>query len=105
MIFEKIFLFLVISSFSSEQLENQKIQVIGKAMNAKQGAIVISDNDKGVFYLDGLANWDEKIYGKKVKVTGKLLIKEWKKKYDDEIRAEIEEPQKIIKRPKWILVD
>jgi hypothetical protein len=105
MIFQKIFLFLIMSNFSSDKLENQKIEVIGKAINAKLGAVVVSD-DKGVFYLYGLASWDKEIYEKKVKVTGKLVVKEWEKiKEGEPIVATMEGSQKIIKRPKWILVD
>jgi len=105
MFFQKIFLLFILSSFSYGKLENQKIEVIGKAINAKLGAVVISD-DKGVFYLDGLDSWDKEFYEKKVKVTGKLIkIKEWKKRDDDVTRAKTAGPRKIIKKPKWVLVD
>jgi hypothetical protein len=104
MVIQKIFLLLIVSCFIYGKPESLKIEVIGKAMNAKGGAVVISD-DNGVFYLDGLDKWNEKFYEKKVKVTGKLMIKEWEKRDDGEIRAEIAGPQKIIKKPKWVLVD
>lgn len=105
MFFQKIFLFLILSSFSHGKLENQKIVVIGKAINAKLGAVVISDN-KGVFYLDGLESWDKEFYEKKVKVTGKLVIKEWgKRKESEPTVATMAGPQKIIKRSTWVLVE
>lgn len=104
MIVQKIFLFLIVSVFGYGKLENQKIEVIGKAINAKLGAVVVSD-DKGVFYLDGLDSWDKEIYEKKVKVTGKLMIRAWEKRDDDLTRAKISGPQKIIRKPKWVLVD
>ncbi len=35
--------------------------VIGQAFNAKEGAIVVSDNEN-MYYTDDLCYWDEKVY-------------------------------------------
>ena len=46
--------------------------IIGTAWNAKEGAML--EDAQGAFYLiDGLNEWEEKFYGKRVKVTGQLV--------------------------------
>ncbi len=48
--------------------------IVGKAENARAGAVVL--NDKGApTYVEGLEEWDASLYGKRVRVTGKLVIK------------------------------
>lgn len=44
--------------------------VVGVAKNAKSGAIV--DRDGTVYYVAGLAEWPDKVAGKRVEVTGTL---------------------------------
>lgn len=96
---------MIVFGTSCENLESQQITIIGKAMDAKAGAVVVSD-DKGIYYLDGLASWDKKFYAKKVKVVGKLVIEERKKRENvKEVVQEIVGTKKIIKNPKWILVE
>jgi hypothetical protein len=104
MFLQKIFLFLAVVSLKSDRGIYQKIEVIGKAINAKAGAVVVTDDER-VFYLDELDKWNENFYEKRVKVTGKLRIKKLKLRNGIEVRGEIEGPQKIIKRPKWVLVN
>lgn len=101
----KIYLYIILFILTSVKTENQNITIIGKAMNAKAGAIVISDK-KGMFYLEGLSSWDKKHYGKKVKVIGTLLIEQNEKSGKDKV--EVQETlgtKKIIKKPKWILLE
>ena len=51
--------------------------VVGQALDYhKQGAYVIY-HDSDIYDLDGIEYWDEKVYGKLVKVSGKLLIEEF----------------------------
>ena len=59
---------------SCENMNQKDIVVIGQAENAKAGASVISRDDKKSYYVDGLDFWDERIAGKVVKVSGKLLV-------------------------------
>jgi len=82
-------------------LEKHKVTVIGKAMNAKLGAVV--ESDKGVYYLDGVTSWNKEFYEKKVKVTGRLIIKESDAKENGPVTARVTGPIKIIKKPKWTL--
>ena len=65
------------------------------------------ETDKIIYLLDGLDEWDEKYYGKKVKVTGRLKI-EVHKKRSIEGGPQVQERVgtiAIIKRPKWSLVE
>jgi hypothetical protein len=84
------------------------IVVIGQALDDKSGAIVITSNDSLIYCIDGLNSWDGKIYGRIVKVSGKLLIEELKG--DNELRGGIVPQQLIGKKrtilnPKWELVE
>jgi len=49
--------------------EGKRIEVTGKALNAKAGAVVV-EADQTTYYVDGLEFWGNKVYGKKVKVSG-----------------------------------
>ncbi len=97
---------MVALGFSCNGLDSQRITIFGKAMDAKAGAIVISD-DNGFYYLDGVDYWDKKFYGKKVKVTGILVIekREAKQKEEEEIVQEIVGTKKIIRNSKWVLIE
>lgn len=111
----KIFLIPFIATFftsgSSKHnnvLSNCKTTVIGTAVVIKNDAAVRTD-DNQLYYLDGIYNWDDEYINKRVKVTGKLVVKIYnpKKRSHPVITAT---PQhrlgrwKIIKKPKWSLV-
>lgn len=53
---------------------NKDTTIIGKAMNAKAGAIIV-DIYENTFYVDGLERWEEKYENKILKVKGKLAKK------------------------------
>lgn len=94
-------------SFLSSNSENcnNRITVIGIAVDDKNIAVVLTD-DKGGYFLDGLDQWDEVYLGKKVKVTGKLVIKTHEKQSTPE--RSVQErvgTMKILKKPKWSLVE
>lgn len=55
------------------------VVIVGKAYNEKDGAWVLSKDNKN-YFLNGLESWDEKNVGKKIKVWGRLLIEESKEK-------------------------
>ncbi len=63
--FVKIFLYMIVLGSNCRNFEGPKITIIGKAVEAKAGAVIISD-DKGIYYLDGLVYWDKKFYEKKI---------------------------------------
>ncbi len=46
----------------------EKSTVVGKAGNAKSGAVVVTEN--AVYYIDGLEEWPEELEGEQVEVTG-----------------------------------
>ncbi|MBC7862090.1 MAG: hypothetical protein IAF38_03895 [Bacteroidia bacterium] len=45
--------------------------IIGKAANAKAGAVIIT-LDEQTYYIDGVTSWSDKLNGKILKVKGKL---------------------------------
>ncbi|HTD41343.1 MAG TPA: hypothetical protein VK671_12030 [Mucilaginibacter sp.] len=102
MILLKLCLFSVIMLSAYQHSENKKIVVIGKALNCKAGAAVIKADDTP-YYVDGMDSWDKKFYGKKVKVSGTLVIIRLKKPSNPLAVVILE--QKIIKKPKWELVE
>jgi len=83
--------------------QNKKIVIIGKALNGKGGALVVVKAGGFPYYLDGMDSWNKKFYGKRVKVSGTLVIYR-KKKHAEPPAVEIME-QRIIKKPTWQLVE
>lgn len=87
---------------------NHKITVIGTAVVMKHDAAVRTD-DNLLYYLNGLNEWDDKIRGKRIKVTGRLVIKKYesKKSANPNITAIPQQRLdvwKIIMKPEWSLV-
>lgn len=83
--------------------KHKKIVVTGRAGNAMGGAVV-TGNDHITYYLDGKAFWDKKLNGKKIKVSGTLVVKH-NATVDSQGRPlQAIANQKIIMNPKWELV-
>ena len=85
--------------------DGKRIEIVGKALNAKAGAIVVGA-DEATYYVDSLESWDRKVYGKNVKVSGILVIENPPK--DDPRKppvADIKGGKKTIKKAKWELVN
>jgi hypothetical protein len=102
-------LFLVITLAGTymanpDNYQNKRITIIGVAQDDKDLAIV--HTSKGFNYqIDGLDEWEEKYYGKMVKVTGFLRIEEHKKKSTDSIKyQERVGTWMILEKAKWTLV-
>lgn len=53
--------------------EGEPIVILGKAQNAKAGAVVLTPERK-VYYLEGIDSWDTEMLGKEVEVTGQLKV-------------------------------
>lgn len=83
-----------------QHAENKQIVVTGKALNAKGGAIVIGANEIP-YYLEGVDSWDRNVYGKKIKVSGTLVI--IRRKPGNPLAVVLRE-QRLIKKPKWELI-
>ena len=79
------------------------IVVTGKAVNGMGGAIVVRDNGKP-YYLEGLDHWTRKFYGKKVRVTGTLVIIHTPTTDEKGRPQQVIGEQWLIKKPKWALV-
>jgi hypothetical protein len=104
MILLKTCLFLMTLLSCSNNVSSDNVVVIGKAENAKAGATVISKDDKKIYYVDGLDYWSEKVIGKTVKVSGKLLIENKPEQNPNEpISQQITGEKRIILKPKWEL--
>lgn len=69
-------LFAIDFNECSNNRDSTKVTVIGTAIVIKHHAAVLTD-DSLLYYLDGIDDWDEKYKGKRVKVTGKLVTKEY----------------------------
>jgi hypothetical protein len=98
--------FSFMTLLSCENMNDKAIIVTGKAEDLKDVAIVISNKDQKIYYVDGLFFWNEKFIGKTVKVTGKLKIenKEAPKKGED-IPQQVTGIKRIIINPKCELIN
>ena len=85
-----------------------RITVVGTAIVMKNDAAVRTDENH-LYYLDGIDDWGDKYRGKRVKVTGKLVIKKYDiEKITDSIITITPQQRlgiwRIIEKPKWSLV-
>lgn len=79
--------------------------IIGKAMNAKAGGVII-DLNENTYYVEGVSSWNEKTEGKILRVTGRLALKEFaggKLPADksEPLVASMEGPMTVIVHAKW----
>ena len=90
---------------SCDNIDKNTITVIGQANNMKDGAVVLSNSDKKLYYVDGVSRWDEKFYGKEVKVTGQLKIFQPEPQDPDgPVKQQSNGVLRLILKPKWELV-
>ncbi len=100
-------LLCIVALISYENTNQYNIVVIGRAANCKDGATVVCFKDKKRYYVSGLYRWEPKIVGKKIKVSGKLLVEELKE--EPPIHGVIERQQLVgtkrtILNPKWEVI-
>ncbi len=96
---------MILLAPSHRDVQANNIVIVGTAWDAKGGAVVVTRKE-AVYYVDGFDLWDKKFYGKKVKVTGKLvLVNHPKRGKDEPLVQEMEGTQRIIKGAKWELVN
>jgi hypothetical protein len=89
----------------SAQDKKKKMVVIGYAENLKGGATVRSITDSLRYFVGDLSHWDEKVLGKKVKVTGTLLVQRFEPlKPGEEERQMIVGTVRTLLKPTWELV-
>lgn len=97
--------------------------VIGMAVDFKGGPQI--EDDTCIYYVREIQDWDENVYGKIVKVSGKLIVIDYYPQRNDSEEDESEEAEDTITRicfdcetivqraqvecnilnPKWELVD
>jgi len=82
---------------------NKKVVVVGKALNAMGGAVVVAANGQ-TYYLDRVEYWDRKFYGKKVKASGTLVIIHTPTKDEKGRPVQAIAEQWLLKKPKWELI-
>jgi hypothetical protein len=61
----------MIAMATLEQMVDKAVTIDGTARNAAGGAVVLTD-DRTPVYVDGLAEWDRAVDGKKVRAKGTL---------------------------------
>jgi acylphosphatase len=85
--------------------EGIKMEVTGYAENRKGGGVVLSVIDSASYFVEGIDSWDEKMVGKKIKVTGTLHIQHFDPlKPGEEERQMIVGTVRTLLKPKWELV-
>lgn len=77
--------------------------IIGKASNAKQGAIVISSDQKA-YYLEGMEIWPSNLYGQTISVTGQLRLIKSPLKKGKLIRGQLVGTMRMLLKPTWTVV-
>jgi hypothetical protein len=86
-------------------MPDRNVVITGTAGNAKAGAVVIADEDQRVYYLNGLASWDNQLLDKKVQVKGRLKeIRYRRPAVNDSVQIQFIERKTLILQPVWELV-
>jgi hypothetical protein len=112
--FTKIFLhmgvFMVLTTSVNEGC-GKKITVEGKAIEDKEGALVLVEESgknfkKGMYFIDGLLEWSDKVYGKKVRATGRLILEKHEEVKGDSVWIQhLVGTKATLKKAKWVLVE
>ncbi|MBO9566198.1 MAG: hypothetical protein J7621_25720 [Niastella sp.] len=107
-LFSTLIILISCSFFTPQQAaqdKKKKMIVVGYAQNRKGGAYVVSIPDSIGYFVGDLSHWDEKILGKKVKVTGTLLVQHFEPlKPGEEERQMIVGTVRTLRKAKWELV-
>ena len=61
---------------SLRDLIGQNVNFIGRAENAKGGAVVVLQN-QGVIYIRNLSSWEDEIIGKQVSISGIVRLEKY----------------------------
>ena len=95
-------MFSFFSAITSCSILHQKITITGKALNDKDGAIIETENRD--YLINKCDEWDEKLYEKRVTVSGYLVVRTYKKRSTPSVQVQ-ERVGKvyIIKKAKWKL--
>ena len=64
--------FLSCFNVSPQNNNTMTTEIIGKAWNAKEGAVVEESRSGSFYFIENLAEWDEVYIGKEVRVTGSV---------------------------------
>lgn len=100
-----LLLILALFNYETQLTIDQKTLTIGIALNEKTGAVI--RNEKGLFIISGLKEWDKIYLNKKVFVTGNIQFDENKNNVDKKeefiLAPQIYSEYYIISNPKWKL--
>lgn len=88
-------LVFVVSCTTVKDISKEKIQVKGKALDAKRSGIV-KVNDSVFYYVSGIDYWNEKFKGKDVVVVGILQQRKDKEADDPNIKLQIVEGKYMV---------
>jgi|GEM_PF-1532807 len=103
----KIYLMIALSdcNYNFTNTQSMDTTIIGKAIDAKAGAIVMT-SDESIYYVEGLSYWNKEVYGKKVKITGTLVVEETQNSHNLKVVTQkIVGKKKIIKKSKYIVIE
>jgi|GEM_PF-4805861 len=95
-----VFQLLIVMLANGDNLHKQ-VTIIGNAQDTKSGAIVVARDTKVIYYLDGVSHWDEHIVEHEVSVTGRLSLEKTTADDSQDIRQEIVGVKRVIKKPRW----
>ncbi len=102
----QILIFFLILYSCATTKKKEPVIIIGQATNTKIGAIVTSNYDQKVYYIDSISGWNEDIIGKQIKVSGDLILKklEPKPKINGITQQQTIGVIQVILNPIWELV-
>ncbi|WP_107037498.1 hypothetical protein [Brumimicrobium mesophilum] len=64
---------VIYNDFEITTERKNRITVIGKAENAKGGAIIETEQDS-IYYVGKLKDWNQKLLGQMIKISGRLVV-------------------------------
>lgn len=105
--------FLINCSNMANQHSTEKITVIGKAMDMKAGAVILTA-DRQAYFIDGLSHWSPQFAGEQLEVKGDLVeINKIPKSTVDSSGARSQgsttrtegDIQRVIKNATWRMVE
>lgn len=89
------------------KIMGSRIEITGKAVNGKAGAILQINEASEPYYIDGLSEWPENLYGRLLRVEGEVIPSEnvdTSTIKPEDMPTIISGPYKTIYNAKWEVV-
>ncbi|RAW01110.1 hypothetical protein [Pseudochryseolinea flava] len=84
---------------------SEKILVTGVAIDCKAGAGVLTVPDSSLYYVDGIDYWEDNVLGRRIRVEGKLLLRNFPARKDGvAVQSIVGDSVRFILDPRWELV-